>query len=149
MMKMAGKLTFESIKCGDVLPEVKQRISQEVIWRFAVASLDMNPVHCAPEWCKTAQVFGIPDTVQHGQQTLSLLSKVITNWAYPSGGRMKRFEAKLIKPVPVDSTCTYGGEVSELHPVGKGKDYVTVELWGTNQNGETVAVGTAQVIIPR
>jgi acyl dehydratase len=60
---------------------------------------------------------------------------------------MKRFEAKLIKPVPVNSTCTYGGVVSELHPVGKGKDFITVELWGKNQDGEEVAVGTAQVTI--
>jgi acyl dehydratase len=62
---------------------------------------------------------------------------------------MKRFEVKLIKPVPVDSTCTYGGVVSELHPVGRGKDFVTVDLWATNQQKETVAVGEAQVIIPQ
>jgi acyl dehydratase len=146
---MADKLNFESIKCGDLLPEVVQHLSQEDIWHYAVASLDMNPVHCSPEWCQKAQVFGIPETVQHGQMTLSLLAKVITDWAYPSGGRMKTFEVKLIKPVPVDSTCTYGGEVTELHPVGNGKDFVTIELWAMNQDGEKVAVGTAQVIIPQ
>jgi acyl dehydratase len=146
---MKEKLTFASIKCGDKLPEVRQHLSQEDIWHFAVASLDMNPVHCSPEWSRQAQVFGIPETVQHGQMTLSLLSKVITDWAYSSGGRMKTFEVKLIKPVPVGSTCTYGGEVSELHPVGKGKDFVAVELWATDQNGDKVAVGTAQVVIPQ
>lgn len=146
---MADQLTFQSIKCGDILPEVKQHLSQEDIWHYAAASLDMNPVHCSPEWCRTAQVFGIPETVQHGQMTLSLLAKVITNWAYPSGGRMKRFEVKLIKPVPVDSSCTYGGVVSELHPLGRGKDFVAVDLWAMNQYGETVAVGAAQVIIPQ
>ena len=146
---MADKLTFDSIKCGDVLPEVKQQISQENIWHYAVASLDMNPVHCAPEWCKTAQVFGMPVTVQHGAQTQSLLSKVITNWAYPSGGVMKRIESKFIKPVPVNSTCTYGGAVTELHPVGKGRDFVTLELWAKDQDGGKIAVATAQVVIPQ
>jgi acyl dehydratase len=146
---MEKKLTFESIKCGDKLPTVKQYLSQEDIWHFAVGSLDMNPVHCSPEWSRKSQVFGIPETVQHGQMTLSLLSKVITSWAYPSGGFLKTFDAKLIKPVPVDSTCTYGGEVSELHPVKKGKDFVTVELWATDQDGDKVAVGKAQVIIPQ
>lgn len=146
---MKDRLTFESIKCGDKLPTVKQHLSQEDIWHFAVASLDMNPVHCSPEWCQKSQVFGIPETVQHGQMTLSLLAKVITNWAYPSGGSMKTFEVKLIKPVPVGSTCTYGGEVSELHPVGKGKDFVAIELWATDQDGDKVAVGKAQVFIPQ
>ncbi len=146
---MKNKLTFESIKCGDKLPTVIQPLSQEDIWHFAVASLDMNPVHCSPEWSRKSQVFGIPETVQHGQMTLSLLAKVITNWAYPSGGMMKTFEVKLIKPVPVGSTCTYGGEVSELHPVQKGKDFVAVELWATDQAGDKVAVGKAQVTIPQ
>jgi hypothetical protein len=49
----------------------------------------------------------------------------------------------------VGSTCTYGGEVSELHPVKKGKDFVAVELWATDQDGDKVAVGNAQVIIPQ
>lgn len=146
---MKDRLTFESIKCGDKLPTVRQHLTQEDIWHFAVGSLDMNPVHCSPEWCRKSRVFGIPETVQHGQMTLSLLAKVITNWAYPSGGSMKTFEVKLIKPVPFGSTCIYGGEVSELHPVGKGKDFVAIELWATDQDGDKVAVGKAQVFIPQ
>jgi acyl dehydratase len=146
---MAGKLVFASIKCGDQLPTVQQHLSQEDIWHFAAASLDMNPVHCSPAWCEKAQVFGFPETVQHGQMTLALMTKVITNWAFSSGGRMKTFEAKLIKPVPVNSTCTYGGEVSELHPVGKGKDFVAIDLWAIDQDGDKIAVGTAKVIIPQ
>lgn len=145
---MAQRLTFESVKCGDVLPEVKEHISQEVIWKHAVASLDYNPVHTHPDWCKTAQVFGLPVPVMHGNQTMSLMTSVITNWAYASGGRLKKLEVKLIKPVPVGSTCTYGAVVSEKHPIGKGKDFVVLDLWAANQDGEKVAVGTAQVTLP-
>jgi len=145
---MTDKLTFESVNCGDVLPEVQQHVSQEDIWRHAVASLDYNPVHCAPEWCKTAQVFSLPVPVMHGNMTMSLMCKVITNWAYPVGGRMKKMDVKLIKPVPVDSTCTYGALVTEKHPVGKGENFVALDLWAKNQDGESVAVGTAQVFLP-
>jgi len=145
---MAGRLTIESVNCGDVLPEIKQHISQEVIWKHAVASLDYNPVHTNPEWCATARVFGLPVPVMHGNQTMSLMASVITDWAYSSGARLKRLEVKLIKPVPVGSTCTYGGEVSEKHPVGKGEDFVVIELWAKNQDGEQVAVGSAQVVLP-
>jgi len=145
---MAQKLTFESVKCGDVLPEVKEHVSQEVIWKHAVASLDYNPVHTHPEWCKTAQVFGLPVPVMHGNETMSLMATVITNWAYASGGRLKKLEVKLIKPVPVGSTCTYGAVVSEKHPIGKGKNFVVLDLWAANQDGEKVAVGTAQVTLP-
>jgi 3-hydroxybutyryl-CoA dehydratase len=147
-MGMAKKLTFESVSCDDVLPEVKQHISQEIIWKHAVASLDYNPLHVHPEWCKTAQVFGLPVTVMHGNQTMSLMAKVVTDWAYPVGGRLKRMEIKLIKPVPVGSTCTYGAVVMEKHPIGKGGDFVVLDLWAMNQDGEKVAVGTAEVMLP-
>ena len=145
---MANKLTFESVNCGDMLPEVRQHTTQEDMWRHAVTSLDYNPVHTSPEWCKTAQVFGMPVTVMHGNQTMSLMATVITNWAFPVGGRLKRVEVKLIKPVPEGSTCTYGAVVTEKHPIGKGQDFVALDLWAMNQDGENVAVGTAQVTLP-
>jgi 3-hydroxybutyryl-CoA dehydratase len=145
---MAKKLTFASVNCGDVLPEVKQHISQEVIWRHAVATLDYNPVHVCPEWCQTARVFGLPLPVMHGNQTMSLMIKVITNWAYPVGGRLRRMEVKFIKPVPVDSTCNYGAMVTEKHPIGKGKDFVVLDLWATDHDGDKVAIGEAEVILP-
>jgi acyl dehydratase len=145
---MAEKLTFDSVNCGDVLPEVKQHISQEVIWRHAVASLDYNPLHINPEWCQKAQVFGLPVPVMHGNQTMSLMAKVITNWTCPVGGRLKRMEVKLIKPVPVGSTCTYGAVVTEKHPIGKGGNFVVLDLWATDQDGDKVAVGTADVTLP-
>ncbi|MBM3118462.1 MAG: hypothetical protein FJ006_02755 [Chloroflexi bacterium] len=93
-------------------------------------------------------MFGLPLPVMHGNQTMSLMVTVITNWAYASGGRLKKLEVKLIKPVPVGSTCTYGAIVSEKHPIGKGRDFVALDLWAANQDGEKVAVGTAQVTLP-
>ena len=145
---MTYKLSFDSVNCGDSLPEIKQNITQEDIWKHAVASLDYNPVHTYPEWCKTAQVFGLPVTVMHGNQTMSLMTTVITNWAFPVGGWLKKIEVKLIKPVPVESSCTYGAVVTEKHPIGKGENFVTLELWAKNQDGEHVGVGTAQVVLP-
>jgi len=141
-------ISFENVNCGDVLPEVRQHVDQETIWKHAVASLDYNPVHNNPEWCRTARVFGLPLTVMHGNQTISLMCKVITDWAYSSGGRMKRMETKLIRPVPVNTSCAYGATVTEKHPIGKGNDFVTLELWARDQDGNSVAVGTADVYLP-
>ncbi len=91
---MDKKITFASVNCGDVLPEVRQMVNQEVIWQHAAGSMDYNPVHNNPEWCKTAQVFGLPVTVMHGNQTMSLMCKVVTNWAYPSGGRTEAYRVQ-------------------------------------------------------
>jgi 3-hydroxybutyryl-CoA dehydratase len=145
---MAGKIGFENVSVGDLLPEVKRYITQEEMWRHAVSSLDVNPVHVHPDWCKTAKVFGLESTVVHGNMTTSLLCTVLTSWAYPDGGWIRRMDTKLIKPVPPSSTLTFGGVVAEKHIISKGKNFVVVELFAKNQAGETVAVCEAEVILP-
>jgi 3-hydroxybutyryl-CoA dehydratase len=145
---MREKLTFETVNVGDLLPEIRRHITQEEMWRHAVSSLDVNPVHVHPDWCRTAKVFGLESTVVHGNLTTSLLSTVLTNWACPAGGWIRKMDVKLIKPVPPNSTLTFGGLVTEKHIISKGKDFVVAELFGKNQEGETVAVCEAEVVLP-
>ena len=146
---MAKKLTLESVKLGDTLPPVQRKVDQETFWRYAVGSLDYNPVHSNPDWVKKAQVFGIPSTVGHGAMTMSLMATVICDWAYPVGGWLRSMETKFIQPVLPGDTLTFGGVVTEIHPGrGKGKNFIVVELTGDNQKGERIAVGSAEVILP-
>lgn len=143
------KLTFESVKLGDTLPHVQRKVDQETFWRYAVGSLDYNPVHSNPDWVKEAKVFGIPSTVGHGAMTMSLLTTVVCNWAFPVGGWIKSLDSKFVQPVLPGDTLTFGGTVTEIHPGrGKNKNYVVVELTGDNQKGEKIAVGRAEVILP-
>jgi len=142
-----SKLSFESVSPNDKLPEVTRYITQEDIWRFAASSLDCNVVHVNPEWCKRTKVFG-ETTVMHGGLTSSLIMTVLINWAYPLGGKIAKLEIKLIKPVPPNSTLIFGGLVTEKHPIGKGEDFVVIELYGKNQDEEKIAIGKAEVMLP-
>ncbi|MBI5115863.1 hypothetical protein HZA56_05275, partial [Candidatus Poribacteria bacterium] len=83
-------LTFDSVQVGDELPSVSRSVTQETFWKFAVASLDYNPVHCDPDWVATAQPFGIPQTVAHGMMTMSFMLSVASSWAYPSGLNIRK-----------------------------------------------------------
>jgi acyl dehydratase len=145
---VAAKLSFETVNNGGQLPEITRHITQEEMWRHAVTCFDCNPLHLNAEWNKSAKPFGLDTTVVHGNLMFCLTGSVISTWAYPVGGRLSKLEIKLIKPVPPNSTLTFGGVVTEKHPVGKGKNYVVVELYGKNQNGEEVAVSKAEVILP-
>jgi acyl dehydratase len=145
---MRENLNFESVNVGDLLPEVTRFVTQEDFWRHAIACLDVNPVHVHPDWCKTAKVFGLESTVMHGNLTNSLLVTVVTNWAFPVGGWIKSTDSKYIKPVPPNSKITYGGMVTEKHIISKGKNFVVVEVFAKNQEGETVALLKAEVILP-
>jgi acyl dehydratase len=145
---MSSKTTFESVNLQDKIPAFVQEVTQEKIWKYAAASLDFNPVHIDPEWVRTAQPFGMPVTVAHGMMTISYVTTAVTNWAYPSGGWLKKIDIKLIKPAPPGTIETAGGTVTEKHPRGKDQSYVVLEVWAENQKGEMLAVGTCEVMLP-
>jgi len=145
---MANKLTFDSVQVGDKLPTIVRPVTQEIIWKNAVASLDYNPVHIDPEWVKTAQPFGIPVTVCHGMMTMSYMASVISDWCYNVMGKIMRMESKFVKPVPAGWTITCNGVVTEKHLISPNSNYVVVELTAANQHGETVAVAKAEVMFP-
>ena len=144
---MIEKLNFESMNLNEQIPVVTKCITQEDIWRFAATTLDANVVHINPEWCQATKLFG-GTTVVHGNMTTALMMTVISRWAYPLGGKIKMFEVKLFKPVPPNSTLTFGGIVTEKHPIGEGRNFVVIELYAKNEKEETVAIGKAEVKLP-
>ena len=143
-----NKLSFDSMQLGEELPSITRQVSQEIFWKNAVASFDYNPVHCDPAWVKTAQPFGIPETVAHGMMTMSFMMTVVTNWAYPSMLKITKISCKLIKPVPAGWTVKCSGVVSEKHLICPGKNYVVVDLKAENQNGELLGIVQVELVFP-
>lgn len=141
-------LSFSDIQVGHTLPPVTVDVTQAVIDRNAVASLDYNPVHTEIEWCTRAQVFGTPKTVGHGMLTMSLMASVVSRAWYEHGGWIQRMESKFTKPVEVDRSLRCEGTVIELHPRQPGGSFVVVKLSASDDTGDTVAVATAQVRLP-
>lgn len=141
-------MRFSQVNIGDELASVEHIVSQAVIDRYAVASLDYNPVHTDIDWCKRAKVFGIPETVGHGMYTMSLMASVISrNWS-AAFARVRSIEAKFTKPVEVGSLLRCFGRVKELHPIAPGKNFVLVELKAVDKAGEPMALGSAEVMLP-
>jgi acyl dehydratase len=142
------KVTFDSVQVGDELAPITQKVSQELFWKNAAASFDYNPVHCDPEWVKTAQPFGIPTTVAHGMMTMSLMLTVVSNWAYPNMLKITKMSAKFIRPVPAGWTLKSSAVISEKHVIYPEKNYVVFDLKAENQNGELVALCKTEVLFP-
>jgi acyl dehydratase len=139
---------FSEVEVGQQLPVISHEVTQEVIDRNAVASLDYNPVHTNIPWCKRAKVFGTELPVGHGMFTMSAMASVVTRWAYAEGAQMRAMDAKFFKPVPAGDRLTCTGVVKELHPVGPGRNFVVVSLVAQNRNEEPVAMATASVQLP-
>jgi len=111
-------ITFKNIETGFKFPPVVQSYAQSAIDHYALASLDMNPVHTNEEWAACAKVFGIPETVGHGMMTMSTLASVVTRaWGVvrKDGGCIRYIDAKFTKPVKVGETVTATGTVKRKH----------------------------------
>jgi len=145
---LSKKVCFENIELDYELPSIKANVTQEMIVKFACASLDFNPIHIDPIWAKRVNLLGVGKTIAHGQWTIAKLTQVITNWCYVDGGRLKSIDIKLIKPVFVGDTVTFRGKVVAKHPRTREMSFVEVELWAENQKGEMVAIGKAEVYLP-
>lgn len=141
-------ISFESVKTGASLDPVVHTVNQETFWKYAVASLDYNPVHNDPEWVKTAMPFNIPKTVGHGMMTMSFMTSVVTNWAVQAMLRVSKITSKFTKPVEQEWTITCTGVISEKHYISKGKNFVVVEVRAENQAKELVGLSQIEVIFP-
>lgn len=147
---MAEELHFDEIEPGDALPPQAKVVTQEKITKNAEASLDFNPIHIDPEYCKEINLLGKGTTIAHGMMTLSFMGKIVTDWAYPAGGFMRSLEGKFTAPVRPGDEITVHAVVTEKHFMPRKEDnFVVLDIWCENQDETRVSVGNASVVIPR
>ena len=92
--------TFETLNAGDTIDGPKFAVSRESIRLFCDASLDYNPLHLDDEYMKGS--FGKTNfggIIMHGMNNFGLISRMITDWAYPAGAVHRRLETRWVKPV--------------------------------------------------
>jgi 3-hydroxybutyryl-CoA dehydratase len=147
---MTAQLLFEEIELGYEIPPQGKEITQEKITKNAEASLDYNPIHIDPEYCKKINLLGEGTTIAHGMMTLSFMGKIVTDWAYPAGGHIKSLEGKFIAPVRPGDEITVHAVVTEKHYAAKKEDnFAVLDVWCENQDKTKVSVGKASAVIPR
>jgi acyl dehydratase len=144
-------ILFRNIEAGYKFPSVVQSYTQSSIDHYALASLDMNPVHTNEEWAARAKVFGIPETVGHGMMTMSTLASVVTReWGVigKDGGSIRFVDAKFTKPVKVGETVTATGTVKRKHHHGPGKNWVLVAVEAKDSAGDLIALAEVGYHLP-
>lgn len=136
---MKSVIRLRDVNAGDALPGFEQHIDQAFIDRYAVASLDLNPVHIDPQWAARAQVFGRPATVAHGMATMSLMTALVTR-AWGARIPIKRMQSKFTKPVWVGQTLTLSGTIKEVHYLNPGNSYVSVDVMAHDAESDLVGL---------
>ena len=126
---------------GMNLPEVKKSVSQENINLYAEASQDFNPIHLDEEFARKTPLGG---TIAHGMLVLAYISQMMTvafGQSWLSSGKLNvRFRA----PARPGDTITVSGKIRKIDK-GEGQTLVNCHVLCSNQEGESVITGEAEV----
>jgi acyl dehydratase len=91
-----------------------------------------------------ARAVGVPGAYDYGPERVAWLGHLVTNWM-GDAGFLRRLTVKVLRHNLIGDTTWCRGRVTGTAPDGA----VTLEIDGTNQRGETIAAGTAEVLLPR
>lgn len=140
--------TFESLTVGDAIKGPSFSVSRESIRLFCDGSLDYNPLHLDDNYMKGN--FGKTNfggIIMHGMNNFGLITRMLTDWAYPAGAIHRRLETRWLKPVkPGDAIRPLG--IIKAKQVTQKSRWVLIDVEVRNQNDERVAIGEAMVEFP-
>ena len=124
--------TFENLSAGDAIDGPKFAVSRESIRLFCDGSLDYNPLHLDDDYMKN---------------NFGLITRMLTDWAYPAGAIHRRLETRWVKPVKPGDTIQPVGIIKAKQITQKSR-WVLIDVLVKNQNDEKVATGEAMVEFP-
>jgi 3-hydroxybutyryl-CoA dehydratase len=141
-------VTFDTLDIGDVIDGPRFAVSRESIRLFCDASLDYNPLHLDDDYMKGS--FGKTNfggVIMHGMNNFGLISRMLTDWAFPLGAIHRRLETRWLKPVKPGETIRPAGVIKAKQITAKSR-WVLIDVTIENQDHEKVAVGEAMVEFP-
>ncbi len=139
--------TFESINVGDRLPAVQRHETQVDIDNYLIINerperaIPSQNLHVDEEFAKKG-IFG--GLVNYGVCTCAFMVDLL-EMAFPTKAISQgTFTMRATEPIRADDVITYTGKVLDKR-IENGKRLVDVEVTGTNQLGQPVAVAKATI----
>ncbi len=133
--------TFSELKVGDSA-SLSHTLTYRDIELFAIMSGDVNPAHVDKEFADSDMFHKI---IAHGMWGGALISTVLGTQLPGPGAIYLGQSLRFRRPVGLGDTITVTVKVAEKD---EDKHHVTLECQASNQRGEIVISGTAEVIAP-
>jgi len=139
-------LKFDELEIGDeIAVNIKRKITQDRIDKWAEVSVDFNPLHVDKEFGKKSR---FESTISHGTLTITYLMEMLTWWmgkGWLYGGQL--LDVKFVAPVLPGDTVHPTGKILNKR-IEKDRKVIECEIWLENQDGKKVitskAVGEAE-----
>lgn len=141
-MELIRNRTFDELKVGDSA-SLTRTLTRADIELFAVMSGDVNPAHLDEEYARSDQFHKV---IAHGMWSGALISTVLGTQLPGPGTIYLGQSLRFLHPVGLGDTVTVTLTVARLDP---DRHVATLDCTVTNQDGQPVLSGTAEVIAPR
>jgi 3-hydroxybutyryl-CoA dehydratase len=132
-------LPYETINIGDS-GSITKTITNEELIQFAKLTGDVNPIHFDDEYAKTTQFQG---RIVHGMLVASYISTVLGTKLPGKDTIYLSQYVQFKRPVKIGDTLTITATVIEKRD---DKKIIALKTEVTNQHGEIVLTGTANVM---
>lgn len=142
-------VTFDNLAPGYRIDGPSFDVSRESIRQFCEGSLDFNPLHLDDNYMQGS--FGKTNfggIIMHGMNNFGLITRMLTDWAYPAGAVHRRLETRWVKPVKPGDTIRPLGTLKSKLDTQKSR-WAVIEVEVRNQRDEVVATGEAMIEFPR
>jgi acyl dehydratase len=136
-----ANVTFDEVNVGDEIPKLEVTLDQMMLWMYAGASGDFNPIHVDKEF---AEKVGLGGTIAHGLSSMARLGRCLTDWVGDPGA-LKRFKVRFASPARPGDTITFWGKVIDKS-IEDGKNLVTLEV-GANIGDGTVVLSKGEAVV--
>ncbi|MGW5861175.1 MaoC family dehydratase [Streptomyces sp. NPDC055239] len=133
--------TYDEVRVGDPLPELKIPLTRTLIVVTALASRDHQDVHHDPE---LARQRGAKDIFMNILTSNGLVDRYVTAWAGPAAA-VKAIRIRLGAPNHPGDTMVLSGEVTAKRDEDRCVD---IAVTGTNSLGAHVT-GTVSLRLPQ
>ena len=139
--KFVENRTFDEIAVGDTATLVRT-LKQEDIQMFAIMSGDINPAHVDPEYAHSSM---FREVIAHGMWGGALISTVLGT-QFPGPGTIYIDQSlHFSRPVRVGDTLTVKVTCQKKF---EHNHHMILDCLCTNQDGQAVIRGTAEVLAP-
>ena len=137
-----NSLSVKELKLGDS-SEIKKAFTEQDVMGFAEISTDFNPAHVDKEYASKTM---FKKQIVHGMLVGSLFSAIFGVQMPGLGSIYTKQSLKFTKPVYFGDEITAIVIVKDLNIE---RNRVVFDCVATNQNGDTVIVGEAEIMPPR
>ena len=133
--------TWETIREGDALPELRKTPDVEQLVKYAAGSGDFNPLHYDFNFPQAKEIGSI---IVHGRFKYAALGELVSNWL-GHAGRVTRIACQYRGMDLPFQTYTCRGTVKRKWEEG-GEKKAELDIWTENPEGKKTTPGSAVVV---